>query len=298
MGSPRASRAAARLGSPAPEEDPKLQPTVVAVLDLLQSQPPSRLRETLGKAVKLRPDKVDEFMSQVTQPLRSEVCAETGREFIVCDHNRDGQSFRSPWSNRYQPDHPDGDVPSVRLRGMEEVANDTFDAYARAYYGSGALVSCYFWDIEDELGFGAAVAIRKEVREGHVSGVWNSVHVFAVEEMEKALHSFTYSLSSTVSLTINTKDRSDRSCVSGTRSLNRVETLPSTSDDDHLGNIGDMVQAHENQLREKIDLVQVGKAADITGVLRSRTLLGARALEKEVAAQIRKTPQSPTASPA
>jgi len=36
-------------------------------------------------------------------------CAESNKDFIVCDYNRDGDSFRSPWSNKYTPPLDDGE---------------------------------------------------------------------------------------------------------------------------------------------------------------------------------------------
>ena len=36
---------------------------------------------------------------------------------------------RSPWSNKYDPQLPDGAVPSDRLRKLEIRANDVFDTY-------------------------------------------------------------------------------------------------------------------------------------------------------------------------
>lgn len=39
------------------------------------------------------------------------------------------QSFRSPWSNKYEPPIEDGAIPSVRLRKLEVEANKAFDQY-------------------------------------------------------------------------------------------------------------------------------------------------------------------------
>lgn len=38
-------------------------------------------------------------------------------------------SFRSPWSNEYDPPLADGTVPSAKLRKLEVQANDAFDTY-------------------------------------------------------------------------------------------------------------------------------------------------------------------------
>ena len=39
-----------------------------------------------------------------------------GRDFLLCDYNRDGDSYRSPWSDKYFPAIPDGLQISELLR--------------------------------------------------------------------------------------------------------------------------------------------------------------------------------------
>ena len=47
------------------------------------------------------------------------------RKYLLCDYNRDGDSYRSPWTNVYLPPipvGPDGEggiIPSPRLRTLE-----------------------------------------------------------------------------------------------------------------------------------------------------------------------------------
>lgn len=80
------------------------------------------------------------------QPLKIAHDKETGKDYLLCDYNRDGDSYRldkrnftneiyytfsnrSPWSNKYDPPLADGAVPSDRLRKLEIKANETFDTY-------------------------------------------------------------------------------------------------------------------------------------------------------------------------
>jgi capping protein beta len=37
--------------------------------------------------------------------------------------------IRSPWSNTYSPEMPDGTTPSAKLRELEVSMNDAFDTY-------------------------------------------------------------------------------------------------------------------------------------------------------------------------
>ena len=104
------------------------------------------------------PDLCEDLLSSVDQPLKISKDKETGKEYLLCDYNRDGDSyrlvslsvvftasfvlinlvtvyqlfpsfFRSPWSNKYDPPLDDGALPSDRLRRLEIEANKVFDTY-------------------------------------------------------------------------------------------------------------------------------------------------------------------------
>ena len=63
------------------------------------------------------------------QPLQVQKCKQTGRDYLLCDYNRDGDSYRSPWSNEFDPPIQDGTLPSEKIRKIEIAANDAFDIY-------------------------------------------------------------------------------------------------------------------------------------------------------------------------
>lgn len=65
---------------------------------------------------------------------------------------------RSPWSNEYEPELPDGAVPSPTLRKLEIAANEAFDTYREMYY-EGGVSSVYTFDIDDK--FAVVVLIKK-----------------------------------------------------------------------------------------------------------------------------------------
>lgn len=76
----------------------------------------------------------DELLSRVDQPLKVATCAESGRKYLLCDYNRDGDSYRSPWSNKYEPaleeeGEGEGVAPTGAVRKLEVDANEVFDAY-------------------------------------------------------------------------------------------------------------------------------------------------------------------------
>ena len=62
-------------------------------------------------------------------------CKKTGRDYLLCDYNRDGDSWRSPWSNEFEPalgedgEEEEGTKPSERVRGMEVRMGEGVDVY-------------------------------------------------------------------------------------------------------------------------------------------------------------------------
>ena len=71
---------------------------------------------------------------------------QVGKDYLLCDYNRDGDSYRSPWTNAYDPPLDDGAMPSDRLRQLEIDANAAFDQYREMYF-EGGVSSVYLWDL-------------------------------------------------------------------------------------------------------------------------------------------------------
>eukprot|EP01062_Namystynia_karyoxenos_P075187 TRINITY_DN72402_c0_g1_i1.p1 TRINITY_DN72402_c0_g1~~TRINITY_DN72402_c0_g1_i1.p1 ORF type:complete len:319 (+),score=92.32 TRINITY_DN72402_c0_g1_i1:60-959(+) len=264
-----------------------------AALDLLCRLPPRRTGETLGRIARLRPDLADAVLSEVEQPLRAVRCDASGRDFVACDRNRHASSFRSPWSNAYCPPDPDGPLPSYRLRRMEEAANDLFAGYAEAYFDSGAVASCYFWDTEDgegdELGFAMAALIHKVASGAGPRGGWDSVHVVTVTETkgEKRQH-FDYRVTSSLLLHAAAQDGGPALQLAGRVSgSHRVNELAAEDDNAHVGNIGRLVQERENLMRSALDQVHFSKALEVSASLRSQHSLSALAPQVGLAAELR-----------
>lgn len=101
-------------------------------------------------------------------------CKQSGRDYLLCDYNRDGDSYRSPWSNLFDPPLDEagpggvgadgnegageGAVPGERVRKMEIKANEAFDIYRELYY-EGGVSSVYLWNLDD--GFAGVVLLKK-----------------------------------------------------------------------------------------------------------------------------------------
>jgi len=109
----------------------------------------------------------EDLLSSVDQPLSVRRCKQTGRDYLLCDYNRDGDSYRSPWSNEFDPplgatgggeSGGGGATPSEKVRRMEVKANEAFDVYRELYY-EGGVSSVYFWNLDD--GFAGVVLLKK-----------------------------------------------------------------------------------------------------------------------------------------
>lgn len=140
----------------------------------------------------------------------------------MCDYNRDGDSHRSPWSNKYFPSIDDGFLPSARLRAMEVEANELFDAYRELYY-EGGTSSVYLWDLDG--GFAGCFLVKKKVTGDRFvnKGSWDSINVVEVTE-EGGGSKATYKLTSTVMLHMEVdKEVVGKTSLSG--SLNRQVKL-------------------------------------------------------------------------
>lgn len=56
--------------------------------------PPEKVQDNLANLIDIAPDLTEDLLSSVDQPLKVQQCAKTGKEFLLCDYNRDGDSYR------------------------------------------------------------------------------------------------------------------------------------------------------------------------------------------------------------
>jgi len=243
---------------------------ISASLSLMRRLPPNKIEQNLNGLLNLLPEETDELLQRVDQPLKEETDPETGRKFLLCDYNRDGDSYRSPWSNKYDPPLDDGAVPSQELRRLEIVANEVFDIYRDLYF-EGGVSSVYCWDLED--GFAACILIKKtqdQSKKGQpMKGTWDSIHVVEVQDNKRNAH---YKLTSTVMLTIETETNNTGSVnLAGSLTRQDEKDFPVNEANPHVSNIGRMVEEMEIKLRNILDQIYFGKTKDIVNELRSVT---------------------------
>merc|ERR1711977_363049 len=161
---------------------------LAAALDLLKRLPPSRTYTYLECLLELVPEIAEDLLSNVDQPLQVAKDKKLAKQYLLCDYNRDGDSYRSPWSNEYDPATDEGIKPSDKLRKVEVEGNEVFQQYCGQYY-DGGISSFYLWDQEDEEdgSFAGSLLFKKDCgkksKAGMEKGVWDAVHV--VEALPK-----------------------------------------------------------------------------------------------------------------
>uniref|UniRef100_A0A915D6U6 F-actin-capping protein subunit beta n=1 Tax=Ditylenchus dipsaci TaxID=166011 RepID=A0A915D6U6_9BILA len=206
-------------------------------LDLMRRLPPQNCEKHLIDLIEIAPDLCENLLSAVDQPLKVAKDKATGREYLLCDYNRDCDSYRLAGYWKYLMD---GVVPSDRLRKLEVEVNAAFESYRDMYF-EGGVSSVYFWDIDS--GFAGVCSSKKETESGAkaVKGCWDSIHVLEVNEKSlKASKHAKYKLDCAVN-----------------------------DQNPHLVNIGKMVEELESKMRSTLNDVYFGKAKQIVGDLRT-----------------------------
>lgn len=240
-----------------------------ATLDLLRRLPPTNITRNTETLCALQPDIADDLITSIDQPLL--VKTDRSKEYLCTEYNKDGDSYRSPWSNTYSPELPDGTMPSSKLRELEVMMNDAFDTYREQYY-EGGISSVYLWDLEDG-GFAGAVLLKKTLSEDAIhQGSWDSIHIFECRERGRQAR---YSLTSTILLWINTKAEAGGSdglsdvSLSGSMTRQIEQDCALANPSGHIANVGKLVEDMEIKMRNLLAEVYFGKTKDVINELRS-----------------------------
>ncbi|KAJ0174802.1 hypothetical protein K1T71_009910 [Dendrolimus kikuchii] len=236
-------------------------------LDLMRRLPPQQIEKNLTDLIDLVPSMCDDLLSSVDQPLKIAQDRSNGKDYLLCDYNRDGDSYRSPWSNTYDPPLEDGSMPSERLRKLEIDANHAFDQYREMYF-EGGVSSVYLWDMDH--GFAGVILIKKAGDGSQkIKGCWDSIHVVEVIEKSSGRNAH-YKLTSTAMLWLQTNKESSGTMNLGGSLTRQAEQDSAVSDvTPHIANIGRMVEDMENKIRNTLNDIYFGKTKDIVNGLRS-----------------------------
>lgn len=253
-----------------------------AALDLLRRLDPTKVKTNLINLINLEPDLAEDLLSSVDSQLTVQRDPEvSNKEYLCCDYNRDIDSYRSPWSNKYFPalnedDLKESPFPNDQLRKLEVMCNDSFEIYKDLYY-EGGISSVYLWNLEDESSdtgdsetdFAGVVLFKK----GNV-GDWDSIHVLEVTHSSDSESSegteYNYKITTTIILHLEGKDNIDIKLAGNlTRQTERNVMVNDLTDNlesihiEHLTNIGNMIEDIETQMRNSLEIVYFEKTRDI-----------------------------------
>mmetsp|Transcript_22392 Transcript_22392/g.36852 ORF Transcript_22392/g.36852 Transcript_22392/m.36852 type:complete len:313 (+) Transcript_22392:49-987(+) len=275
---------------------PSSAAVIKSCLDIVRRLDPAETEKHLENLTKLisNDDISDELYQRVDVPLK--VLKDTNaddRKFLACDHNRDGDSHRSPWSNMYFPQLEDGFCPSDRLRQLELHANEVFDIYRELYFGkSSSVSSVYLWEKEEPnnnnnhsegtnndetaAGFSGAFLIQNKVDNG---SYWNSIHVVDVGRIERGSSMCVYRLTTTILISVSpsseTEQESTTTRISGSLIRQNVRECKIISSQDsnsigseHIVNIGKFIEDVETEMRKEMDSLYIQKTKNVVEMIR------------------------------
>mmetsp|Transcript_2775 Transcript_2775/g.4058 ORF Transcript_2775/g.4058 Transcript_2775/m.4058 type:complete len:353 (+) Transcript_2775:94-1152(+) len=301
---------------------------VDAALNILQRTPPEDTEENMNACAILLSNNggggdgdggesaVEELYQRIDCPLKDAIDKSVtapnngsiGRSYILSDHNRDGDCYRSPWSNEY---YCEGEAsasasasssafkPSRQLRQLEEMANEVFDSYRKLYYGNGSssigssdgdisVSSVYLWNKEGgslKEGFAGCFLIKKTLGEitsddgtRSQSGYWNSIHVVDVNCLSGGKAKYELSTTVLLSLDIDCHDDNDNKRQSKGNKLNsklggsltkQIEKIqPCPNESSHIANIGKIIEEVEIELRSNMDALYIQKTREVLNSIR------------------------------
>lgn len=276
--------------APPEEPQPKVyappNPTIKECIQLNQLMPMIDMDkniEAISSAIYENDDLLNEFLQKVDS--RMKVCTEDLKgNFIQCEQNRDGDSYRSPFSNKYfPPAEADAKYPSPPLRKLEEKLNKMFQIYAKMYYSNTAVSSVYCWELGDSLsqGYGVAVMNKHDVDSSHgvSKGNWDSSNLITVTfQDEGGKKKAKYNLITSVNIAFVLDNKTcGKICLSGTiaKSSHYTKTVKDYVDDDaHVANIGVLVEDMETGVRSTLQSIYCQKSKEIIDKARWNPTLG------------------------
>jgi capping protein beta len=67
---------------------------MTSCLNLMRRMPPRNVENDVSNLTRLAPALADEIFQRIDQPLQVAIDPSNGRKYLLCDYNRDGDSYR------------------------------------------------------------------------------------------------------------------------------------------------------------------------------------------------------------
>lgn len=193
--------------------------------------------------------------------------------FIECENTKDGDSYRSPWSNNYFPPIESDKLLPKELRELEEKINQLIKLYLKIYYNKDALSSAYviFQDQKISNGFNCCVYIKSRIlnseylKDDSFLESRNNISVKFMRERSndpsKEKIKVIYKTNTVFLFKLNLKNMDD--CVyNGTKCCDCTKTTYINNYFDyekHLRYIGKSIEENEGNLRLKLGKIYLNK---------------------------------------
>lgn len=260
----------------------KFSSSVDAAHDLLRHVPPKDIEIRLRNVCKLNPSLIEDLFSTIDVPHKVGTDPTNDMKYILCDFNRDCDSYRSPFSNQYYPELKDGLLPSDDLRQMEIISRNAFESYRKLYFLGGVL-STYAWNISNNS-FGFGVFVQKDIDDllhdgTKMNGSISCTDVFEIKKKNK--NNYEYKMISSILLHCNVEISNNEIInMSGGVSNQTIIKAEANGTIEHLITIGQMVENNSSVFMEKVKQIYIGKMNEI--FTKTKHIQGDKELKKQM----------------
>ena len=197
--------------------------------------------------------------------------------FFETSFNKEGDSYRSPWSNKYFPPNESAKELPNELRELELKLIPLIKLYTKLYYDESVIFSVYSFsngNIEMSSGFDCYIIIRSEI-EGSFIQSFNTIKIKFVSEISDSNRQIKviYNTNTTFLYKFLLKDVKDDCCIIGSNTCDCQELTYSNNLFDyekHCKHIGSTIEKNEANLRGKIDEIYFKKNKFICKEIRNQ----------------------------
>lgn len=169
-----------------PDDNRDVLSELSAAHALLRHSNPVEVDSKLLELISLKPSLRDALFQTVDLPFKIINDPDNNEQFIGCEFNRDADSYRSPFTNFYEPELPDGRRPSDRLREMEILAQSAL-LQPNPLFPPKSINSIYCWNIDKNVfGFGLFTEMQlflEKRKKRTIYGTLQRSHVVRVEKL-------------------------------------------------------------------------------------------------------------------
>ena len=215
-------------------------------------------------------DVLDSFLQKVDQPL---IINTQNGNFICCEYNREGDSYRYPGTNNYYPPLENINPQNENLLDLEIKLNKLFKIYTKFYYSENAISSvfCYVIDEDNYDEFVVAVLISNTISndDKNTNGKWESSNLLTLN-INREDNEIQFNLISSVNVYLNANLNcgiDSKLCVGGslTKSMEKKLRFNGNEPEEQflIDNIGTLIEDLETRIRDEIEVIYFQKTTEI-----------------------------------